>query len=371
MNWSPFVANNALAPLPPKADIETKAILKATIEARAALASLEQAATSLPNPTVLINSIPILEAQASSEIENIVTTTDDLFRYAQDETAASNPATREALRYRTALFEGFKRAQSRPLNANTAIEICSIIKQREMPLRSRPGTFIGNPTTHEAIYTPPDDGALIKSLLSNWERFVHQSRGIDPLIVMAVAHYQFEAIHPFEDGNGRTGRVMNVLVLVAAGLISQPILYLSRYIIENKGTYYRLLQGVTATGDWQSWILYMLEGIRQTANFTLRKIAAIRGLQTEYQDRLRDVQGSVNADLLQTLFEQPYSRIANVMARCGVSRPTATGWLNALADADLLVKIKAGRELLYVNLPFMQVLTRDEPIDEPGSPTLF
>lgn len=240
-----------------------------------------------------------------------------------------------------------------------------------MPLRSMPGTFIGNPSTHEAIYTPPDDVGTIRSLLSNWERFVHESADVDPLIVMAVAHYQFEAIHPFEDGNGRTGRVLNVLVLVAAGLISQPILYLSRYLIENKGTYYRLLQGVTTDQDWQSWILYMLEGIRQTANFTLRKIAAIRALQSEFHDRLRDVQGTVNADLLQTLFEQPYSRIANVMARCGVSRPTATGWLNTLADAGLLAKIKAGRELLYVNVPFMQVLTRDEPIDERGVPTLF
>lgn len=371
MDWRADRPYNDLPSLPPASEIETKPILKAAIEARAALASLEQAAAGLPNPTVLINSIPILEAQASSEIENIVTTTDDLFRFAEDEDAATNPATREALRYRTALFEGFRRAQSRPLSANTAIEICSIIQQREMPLRSRPGTFIGNPVTHEAIYTPPDDPKVITALLTNWERFVHESDDLDPLIVMAAAHYQFEAIHPFEDGNGRTGRVMNVLVLVAAGLISQPILYLSRYIIETKGTYYRLLQGVTADQDWQAWILYMLEGIRQTALFTLRKIAAIRELQHEFHEQLRDIQGTANADLLQLLFEQPYARIASVMAGCGISRPTATGWLNTLAEAGLLSKRKAGRELLYVNVRFMELLTRSEPVDERGTPTLF
>jgi Fic family protein len=351
--------------------LESKAILKSAIEARAALAALEQAAASLPNPTVLINTIPILEAQASSEIENIVTTTDELFKYAQDERAAANPATREALRYRTALFEGFRQAQSRPLNTTIAAEVCSIIQQREMSIRQLSGTYIGNPVTREAIYTPPVGAALIAEKLANWERFIHESGDLDPLIVMAVSHYQFEAIHPFEDGNGRTGRVLNVLILVQARLLSQPVLYLSRYIIENKSTYYQLLQRVTAERDWQSWVLFMLEGIRQTAIFTLNKINAIKELESEFQDRLRDLYGSVNADFLAILFEQPYARIANVMARCAISRPTATSWLNTLVDAGMLLKVPVGRERLYVNVSFIELLTRDEPLVPLIDPTLF
>lgn len=370
MAWRADAPYNDLPPLPPAEELETKAVLKLAIDARVALAALEQAASSIPNPTVLINSIPILEAQASSEIENIVTTTDELFKYALDENSAGNPATREALRYRTALFEGFRLAQSRPLNTTTAVEVCSIIKQREMPIRSLPGTYIGNPSTHEAIYTPPVGADVIADKLSNWEKFIHDSDQLDPLVVMAVAHYQFEAIHPFEDGNGRTGRVLNVLILIAAQVLSQPVLYLSRYIIENKSTYYRLLQRVTEEHDWQSWILFMLEGIRDTAVFTMKKIAAMKDLELHFHNRFRELFGSVNADFLAILFEQPYSRIANVMARCAVSRPTATGWLNTLVEAELLVKITAGRERLYVNVMFMEALTRDEDTTA-VAPTLF
>ena len=371
MPWIASEPYNELPPLPPVHELETKAVLKKTIEARAALASLERAALTLPNPSVLINAIPLLEAQASSEIENIVTTTDELFKYAQDEASANNPATREAFRYRTALFDGFRRAQSRPLNGAMATEICSIIKQREMSIRSLPGTYIGNPETHEPIYTPPFGPRVIEDKLANWERFIHESDDLDPLIVMAVSHYQFEAIHPFEDGNGRTGRVLNVLVLVAAGLLSQPLLYLSRYIIENKSDYYRLLLRVTEEHDWQSWLLYMLEGVRETATFTLAKIAAIQDLQAQIQDRLRTLHGSVNADFLAILFEQPYARIANVMARCGISRPTATTWLNELVEDGILLKLTVGRERLFVNTTFMDVLTRDEALATPKEPTLF
>ncbi|PZQ89068.1 MAG: addiction module protein [Leifsonia xyli] len=362
MTWRPSAPYNDLPGLPPRAELETKPVLKLVIEARAALAALDQSSRSLPNPTVLLNAIPILEAQASSEIENIVTTTDDLFRYAQDESAATSPATREALRYRTALFTGFQRARSRPLSATTAAEICSLIKQREMQVRQLPGTYIGSPVDHAPIYTPPVGADVIRSHLQNWEEFVHADGGLDPLVTMAVAHYQFEAIHPFEDGNGRTGRVLNVLLLVAAGLLSQPILYLSRYIIENKSAYYELLLRVTRDGDWQSWILYMLEGVRQTAEATIRKIDAIKQLEDEVTADLRAQFGTVNADLLAVLFEQPYARIATVMARTGVSRPTATNWLNALAESGALVKLSLGRERLFVNTRFMELLTRDESI---------
>lgn len=370
MVWDPAAPYLELPELPPQGELETRTVMKLTIEARAALASLEQAMKSLPNPTVLINTIPLLEAQASSEIENIVTTTDELFRFADDESAAKDPATREALRYRSALFRGFERAKARPITANAATEICSIIKQRDMRFRDLPGTFIGNPVTHDPVYTPPVGRDVIAAKLSNWERFVHESRQLDPLVVMAAAHYQFEAIHPFDDGNGRTGRVLNVLLLVGAGLLSQPILYLSRYIIENKGAYYDLLLDVTARGSWEPWILYMLEAVRSTALYTLAKIEAIAELQRRFHTDIRAVRGTADARFLEVLFEQPYTRIAAVMTRCGVSRPTAAGWLNELDGAGLLRKIAVGRERIFVNTAFMDALTRDENLDQ-GSPTLF
>jgi Fic family protein len=371
MEWQAGQAFNGLTPLPPRVELENRIVLKATIEARTALASLDQAARRITNPTVLINAIPLLEAQASSEIENIVTTADDLFRFAQDEEAASNPATKETLSYRRALFAGIAMIRARPLSVTTSIEVCSIVKNREMRIRQNPGTYIGNPTTNEAIYTPPVGEPVIREMLSDWEKFVHEPGGLDPLVAMALAHYQFEAIHPFEDGNGRTGRILNVLLLVGAGLISEPILYLSRYIIQNKDEYYRLLLAVTRDAAWQEWILFVLEGVRQTALSTIDKIDAIQSLQDEMLAVIRaGTKAGANADFLAVLFEQPYCRIANVVARCGVSRPTATSWLNALIAAGALVDLKSGRDRIFINRRFFQLLTRPEAVP-PAEPTLF
>lgn len=370
MTWSAVEPYNDLPELPPRAGIESRRVLKATIEARSALASLDQAARRMTNPSVLINSVPILEAQASSEIENIVTTADDLFKYSQDESSASDPATKETLNYRTALFRGVGLIKARPLSANTAAEICTIVKGRQMDVRKLPGTYIGNPATHAAIYTPPVGEAVIRDKLSNWERFVHETRGLDPLITMAIAHYQFEAIHPFEDGNGRTGRIINVLMLIGVGLISEPILYLSRYIIENKDEYYRLLLEVTRDGNWEDWIIFMLEGIRTTALSTVGKIDSIQELQNDTLAQIRAATPAANADLLAVLFEQPYCRIANVQERCGVSRPTATSWLNALVQAGVLVDMRSGRERLFINVRFFELLIGPESAP-PGDLTLF
>ena len=372
-DWSADRPFNELPLLPPRHELETRPVLKATIAARAALAALEQAARNIPNPTVLINSIPILEAQASSEIENIVTTTDELFKYAHDDAGAADPATREALRYRTALNTGFEFVRTRPVGVRIAHDVCSLIKLRDMPLRDEPGTFIGNPVTHEAVYTPPVGRAVIEEKLRNWEQYLNDDSDVDPLVRMAVSHYQFEAIHPFADGNGRTGRVLNVLVLVDAGLLSQPILYLSRYVIQNKSSYYSLLQGVTSDGDWEAWILFMLEGIRATAVSTLSKIDAIRELQAEFHADLRTAfKPGVNADFLAVLFEQPYSRIGDVMRRCDVSRPTATSWLKTLVEAGVLTDVKTGRERLFVNSRFLRLLARDEEGAAPETaPSLF
>lgn len=370
MVWMPSVPYNDLPELPPAVEIETRAVLKVTVEARAALAALDQAARRMTNPTVLINSIPLLEAQASSEIENIVTTADDLFRFAQDETGANNPATKETLSYRQALFAGVDLIRARPLSVTTAVEMCTIIKGREMDVRKLPGTYIGNPASHAAIYTPPVGESLLRDKLSNWERFIHEPAGLDPLVAMAIAHYQFEAIHPFEDGNGRTGRILNVLMLMSVGLIGEPILYLSRYIIQNKDEYYRLLLSVTRDGSWVEWVTFILEGIRQTALSTVAKIDQIQALQDETLPHLRVVSGGANADLLAVLFEQPYCRIANVVQRCAVSRPTATKWLNDLVTSHVLTDVRAGRERIFINTRFFELLLRPDAAPPP-EPTLF
>lgn len=371
MAWSPDKPYNELPLLPPVASIETLAVLKTAIEARASLAALNEAAKRMPNPTVLLNAIPILEAQASSEIENIVTTTDELFRYAQNASDLAAPATKETLRYRTALFAGIRSIRSRPLSVTTATEVCTTVQGREMDVRVLPGTIIANPVTRRAIYTPPQGEVTIRDKLANWASFVHSATSLDPLVRMAVAHYQFEAIHPFADGNGRTGRILNILLMVDAGLLQSPILYLSRYIIAHKDDYYRLLLDVTRSGAWEEWVLFMLVAVDETARATLVKIDDIQSLQQTVRERVRDTSAGSNSDLLDVLFEQPYCRIGNVVGRCGVSRPTATKWLNELVGAGVLRDVKVGRERLFINHEFLNILLREDAPDVVRETTLF
>ncbi|MCA2210591.1 Fic family protein [Nocardia rosealba] len=355
--WQPEIPYNDLPPVPSGEQLETRDVLKAAIWANRALAQLDQAALAMPNPTVLINTIPLLEAQASSAIENIVTTTDALFRHVDDD-AHADAATRETLRYRHALRIGYEHTVERGLTTSTAIEVCSTIKGRQMRLRDLPGTRIGNPTTNEVVYSPPEGPDVIAGKLAEWERFVHSEDGVDPLIVMAAAHYQFEAIHPFADGNGRTGRILNVLMLVEAGLLRLPVLYLSRYIIDTKHQYYRRLRAVTAESAWESWLLYVLAGVAQTSEATVAKINKIRLLQEDFAQRARTVcKGGSHSEFQAVLFEQPYCRIATVMERCDVSRPTATGWLSGLAGAGMLRDVKIGRDRVFINAEFLQLLT--------------
>ena len=360
MPWSPDVPFNDLPPLPPTGlDLEPKPVLKSAIEARTALATLAQAGRLLPNPNVLIHAVPLLEAQASSEIENIVTTADELFKHA--DFGGGDHATKEALRYRSALFAGVESIRNRPLTSATAIRICSQLQGREMAIRAVAGTRIANPTTGQVVYAPPEGADLIREKLAAWERFVHAEDDLDPLVRMAVAHYQFEAIHPFHDGNGRTGRVINILMLIEAGLLDDPILYLSRAIIARKNDYYRLLRAVTADGAWIEWVLYMLDVVRDSAVSTTRKIGAIRTCQEDIAERARvATPGGRDARFLAVLFEQPYCRINLVADRCEVSRQTASSWLHALVGAGLLSDVKAGRERLFVNHEFLDVLTRPE-----------
>ena len=358
--WDPEVPYNELPPPPSVEALETRPVLKAAIRANTALAQLDQAVISIPNPSVLINTIPLLEAQASSEIENIVTTTDALFRHLDDEKGA-DPATRETLRYRTAWRTGFEMTVRRGLTTTTACAVCSTIKDREMKVRALPGTRIENTRTGKIAYSPPEGRDLIVEKLGQWEKFVHAEDGMDTLVRMAAAHYQFEAIHPFTDGNGRTGRILNVLMLVDAGLLRLPVLYLSRYIIDTKQDYYRLLQAVTADGAWEDWVIYILTGIDRTSRSTLRKITAIRELQDSFKRRARDAsRGGADAEFQSILFEQPYCRIKTVVERCRVSRPTATGWLTDMVAAGLLEDVKVGRDRLFVNRDFLNLLVRPE-----------
>jgi len=351
---------NALPPLPPGTDIETRAILKACIGARAAVAALSQAGTLIPNQGVLINTIPLLEAQASSEIENIVTTTDALFRYAQIDPENADAPTKEALRYRTALRHGVESLKVKPLSTSTAVAVCSTIKGRKMEIRRVPGTTLTNPAKNTVIYTPPVGEALLREKLANWERFIHDQAEVDPLIRMAVAHYQFEAIHPFTDGNGRTGRVLNQLMLVEQGLLDLPVLYLSRYIIGTKADYYRLLLAVTRDAAWEKWILYMLAGIRETAAWTVEKIQAIHDLMTHSAEYVRARAPKIySRELVELVFVQPYCRIQNVVEAQLGNRQTASVYLKTLSDIGILKEVKVGREKLFIHPKFVALLTSE------------
>ncbi|GJM44574.1 MAG: adenosine monophosphate-protein transferase [Gemmatimonadota bacterium] len=357
--WSPEQPHNSLPSLPPGTDLETRPVLKQCVTARAALAELKQATELIPNPGMLINTLPLLEARASSEIENVVTTADRLFQHLHAEGAA-DPATKEALRYRRALLEGFATLAEHPLSTRTAEAVCSRIHGVTVQVRRLPNA-LADAATREVIYTPPQGEARIRELLGNWERFVHAQDDLDPLIRMSAAHYQFEAIHPFTDGNGRTGRVLNSLFLVERGLLPSPILYLSRYIIRNKSDYYRLLLGITRDRDWEPWLLYMLRGVAETAAWTTTKIGAIRDLARETADRVRaELPKIYTRELVDVVFEQPYCRIANVVDAGIAERQAASRYLKALAGVGVLGERKVGREKLFVNTRLLDLLTRDD-----------
>lgn len=354
--------HNDLPRLPPAPEIETKAVLKACIKAQASLATLRGMAGRIPNQGMLINIIPMLEAQASSEIENIVTTTDRLFQYADEEHAHADPATKEALRYRAALHRGCQLLTQRPLTTSTAIDVCRTIKGVEIDIRKVPGTALMNDATQEVIYTPPEGEATIRDLLSNWEQFIHMEREIDPLVRMAVMHYQFEAIHPFSDGNGRTGRVLNLLFLISENLLDLPILYLSRHIIRHKQEYYRRLLHVTTHQEWESWILYMLEAVHTTAQWTAAKIQAMCALMEKTREQLRaDATKIYSHELVDLIFTQPYCRIHNLVDEGIAQRQTASKILRELAASNVLREVSVGREKVFINTALMNLLTRDNP----------
>jgi Fic family protein len=359
-HWRADKPWNQLPPLPPAADLETKAVLKQCITARAALAELKQAAELIPNQTMLINTIPLLEAKDSSEIENIVTTADQLFQYAQGGGNLANAATKEALRYRTALYAGYQSLAARPLCTATAVEVCRTIKAADLDIRRTPGTQLINDRTGEVIYTPPEGEACLRDLLANWERFLHNQTELDPLVRMAVGHYQFEAIHPFADGNGRTGRVLNILYLIQAELLTLPILYLSRHIIAHKADYYRLLLDTTRTGNLEPWVIFMLQAVEETAKWTTGKIAAIRALAEHTTTHVRERLPKIyTRELVDVIFEQPYCRIGNLVEKNIAQRQSASRYLKELATIGVLREVQAGKEKLFIHPKLMQLLADD------------
>jgi Fic family protein len=359
--WQPNTPYNDLPPLPPKQDVETKQVLKLCIEARAALAELKQAGELIPNQTILINIIPLLEAKDSSEIENIVTTTDKLFQHAQGNDDLADHATKEALRYRTALYKGVQSIKERPLSSSTAIEVCQTIKGVDLDIRATTGTALKNSYTGEVIYTPPVGQDAIRNLLANLDSFLHYNDELDPLIKMAVAHYQFEAIHPFIDGNGRTGRILNILYLMNCGLLTLPILYLSRFIIQNKAKYYELLLSVTTQENWQEWVLFMLQAVKNTSEWTIAKIDRIRQLHEYTIEYIKTHADKIySRELVDVIFEQPYSRISNLVDKGIAKRQAASTYLKKLVEIGILEEMNIGKEKLFLHPKLLQLLTSDD-----------
>ena len=363
-DFNPSLPYNELPDLPPPIEqIESTAILKRCINARVALAELKQAAELIPNSAVLVNALPLLGARASSEIENIVTTTDKLFEFADIAEDKADAATKEALRYRTALYEGTKMVSRGMLTTDMAIQICSTVKGIELDIRAESGTTLKSRMTGEVIYTPPVGQQLLIDKLDNWARFMHEATDIDPLVRMAVQHYQFEAIHPFVDGNGRTGRILNILFLLQHGLLDSPILYLSRYIIQNKAAYYRLLKTVTHEQDWAPWIFFILDGVEETCTWTTDKIKSIRELMDHTAEFVQgQLPKTYSRELVEVLFKQPYCRIGNLVDAGIAKRQTASVYLKQLCDIGVLQEVKSGRETLFVHPKYIELLTGEENV---------
>lgn len=360
MAFDARVPYNDLPLLPPASDIETKAVLKRAVTAGRALAELKGMGETIPDQSVLINSIVLQEARASSEIENIITTNDALFRALTAASPSSiDPATKEVLRYREALWTGFQELANREvLTTNVFMHIVNTIKEVQAGIRNLPGTVLSNPTTGDVIYTPPEGEDVIRGKLHNLEEYIHSNNGPDPLIKMAVIHYQFEAIHPFSDGNGRTGRILNILYLVQQGLLNIPVLYLSRYIIENKSEYYRRLRLVTENQDWEPWILYMLEAIEDTATFTRKRILDIRRLLQETIDSVREQLPRVyDKELVELLFKHPYTKVQFLVDEEVAKRQTAATYLRELENIGVLKSFKVGKENIFLNVRLYELLS--------------
>jgi len=349
-----------LKKLPLTKDIETKAVLKKLSEAHRALAELKGIVSSIPNESILINTLGLQEAKDSSEIENIITTHDDLYKAELNLDGVKSLDAKEVQNYITALKTGYSLISKRNiLTKNDIIVIQSELEKNNAGFRKVAGTSLKNATTGEVVYTPPQDYDTILDLMSNLERFINDDglSEVDPITKMAIIHFQFESIHPFYDGNGRTGRIINVLYLVMKDLLDLPILYLSRYIIMHKAEYYKQLQEVRETDNWEAWLLYMIEAVEFTSKQTIELVRDIQSLMLEYKHLIRDKYKFYSQDLLNNLFQHPYTKIEFIEQDLGVSRITAGNYLNKLAQDGILVKHKIGTGNYYINHKLYEILT--------------
>lgn len=345
--------------LPIEQDLETKTVLKKIISANKALAELKGAARSIPNQNILINALALQEAKDSSEIENIITTHDELYKASIDFNNVSQ-AAKEVQRYRQALYKGFDLVKTHKLLLKKHIvEIQKVLEDNDAGIRKQNGTTLKNGKTGEVVYMPPQDYTYIQKLMDNLETYINDPSvdEYDPLVKMAVIHYQFETIHPFYDGNGRTGRIINILYLMLQGLLDLPILYLSSYIIKHKTDYYRLLNEVRADNAWEEWIIYMVDGVEKTAMNSVRIIEGITLLMKDAKHQMRDNLPKIySKDLLELLFQHPYTKINFLVDGLGVTRKTATTYLRALEEQGLLKSIKMGRDIYFVNKKLFELL---------------
>ncbi|WP_046755326.1 Fic family protein [Kordia jejudonensis] len=352
--------NFKLEKLPLSKDVETKKVLKKLTSAHRALAELKGVVSSIPNQNILINTLGLQEAKDSSAIENIITTHDDIYKAELNLDGFKSLNAKEVQNYISALKKGFKLITNQKLlTKNNIILIQSELEKNNAGFRKVPGTALKNASTGEIVYTPPQDYNTILDLMTNLEHYINDGTmsNFDDLVKMAIIHYQFESIHPFYDGNGRTGRIINVLYLVMNDLLNLPILYLSRYIIEHKEEYYKLLQEVRETDNWENWILYILDSVEQISKETIILISKIKALIFEYKNLLRNNYKFYSQDLLNNLFKHPYTKIEFVENDLGVSRITAAKYLNLLAKDNILKKEKLGTGNYYVNVRLIEILT--------------
>ncbi len=349
--------------LPLKQDIETKKVLKKVAEARAALAELKGVHATVPNVGILLNTLALQEAKDSSEVENIITTHDELFRAELNLKFIQSTAAKEVHRYSSALKKGFTSVTEHKLITNkTILDIHQVLEENNAGYRTLPGTDLKNDKTKEVIYTPPQSATDIKNFMANLVDYMNDDEldDTDFLVKMAIIHHQFESIHPFYDGNGRLGRIINILYLIAKDLLDFPTLYLSRYINQHKAQYYRLLQEVRDGGNWEEWIIFMLDGVGSVSHQSIKLIKDIKQAMQNYKMIIRkDFPKIYSQDLINNLFKHPYTKIDFVQTDLGVIRQTASKYLNEIADhpANLLSKTKVGRDYFFMNNALMKLFT--------------
>lgn len=362
MTFHKDIPFNGLQNLPPKADLETPEIFRLTIKANKLLAELKGYCQTLPNPILLLNTIVLQESKESSAIENIVTTQDELYKATLHITdRIKNPAAKEVIQYREAMYWGLEQiTQTGLITTNVLVGIMQKLRDTDDNIRKNPGTKLANPSTKDIVYTPPEGESIIRAKLAALETFINDDSysDLDSLIKMALIHYQFEAIHPFSDGNGRTGRILNVLYLVNKDLLGLPILYLSRYIIQNKPDYYRLLREVTENENWVDWIKFVIKGVGETAEMTLKKINTILQLKNNAQPIIKEaLKSSYSKELVDLLYSFPYIKTSVLEDHDIAKRQTAAEYLKKIEKAGLLSSAKIGKEVYYINQGLMKVLS--------------